>query len=167
MICKISIRLLTMPPLPLWLKNFRLVLIIKRKKSALKKTICCLICKPVGKSLKPSVFFFPDRPLQPETKHALKKMVSAAQKYLLDNLQKKYPLTKQQVAQIKRNLSDSSIDDFLFQTQLESMGIDETCAQRTVKIADVLKKIIDYTDYPHTNDKGNSPQNSQENKNDL
>lgn len=111
--------------------------------------------------------FFPDRPLQPETKHALKKMVSAAQKYLLDNLQKKYPLTKQQIAQIKRNLSDSSIDDFLFQTQLESMGIDETCAQRTVKIADVLKKIVDYTDYPHTNDKEKSPRNSQTKTTDL
>ncbi len=88
--------------------------------------------------------FFPDRPLQPETKQALKKMTAAAQKYMLHYLQKKYSLTKEQMTQIEKYFTEQTTDDFLFQTQLESAGIDESTAQRTVKIADILRKIRFY-----------------------
>ena len=88
--------------------------------------------------------FFPDQPLQPETKKALNKMISTAQKYLLRYLEEKYSLTKEQISQIEKSLMNNSTDDFFFQTQLESFGIDEMTAQRTVKISVLLRKISFY-----------------------
>lgn len=71
-------------------------------------------------------------------------MTAAAQKYMLHYLQKKYSLTKEQMTQIEKYFTEQTTDDFLFQTQLESAGIDESTAQRTVKIADILRKIRFY-----------------------
>lgn len=105
----------------------------KKQNPAMEKPNLLSYLQTCRKIIETVCTFFPDRPLQPETKRALKKMTAAAQKYMLHYLQKKYSLTKEQMT-----------DDFLFQTQLESAGIDESTAQRTVKIADILRKIRSY-----------------------
>lgn len=88
--------------------------------------------------------FFPDRPLKPETKRSLRRMTTAARKSVLHYLQRKYALTKEQIMLIEKSFTQTTTDNFLFQTQLESVGIDETVARTTVKIADLLKKIRFY-----------------------
>ncbi len=94
--------------------------------------------------------FFPDRPLRPETKRSLRRMTAAAQKYILHYLQKKYALTKEEISLIEKNFSRKTMDDFLFQTQLEAVGIDETAARTTVKIAEILRKIRSYISFSDT-----------------
>lgn len=116
----------------------------KKQNPAMEKPNLLSYLQTCRKIIETVCTFFPDRPLQPETKRALKKMTSAAQKYMLHYLQKKYSLTKEQMTQIEKSFTEQTTDDFLFQTQLESAGIDESTAQRTVKIADILRKIRSY-----------------------
>lgn len=85
--------------------------------------------------------FFPDQPLQPETRQAIKKMTLKAQKYLLNYLERKYALTAEQRKYIETAFEKEETDPFLLQTQLEKIGIDEKTAQWALKITDLLKRI--------------------------
>jgi len=84
---------------------------------------------------------FPDQPLRPETRKAIKRMIVIAQKHLQYFLKRKYALTKEQTEYIEKIFADDSADNFLLQTRLEKIGIDEKTAQWTIKVIKLLKKI--------------------------
>lgn len=88
--------------------------------------------------------FFPDRPLQPETREAVGKMTVAAQKYLLHYLKRKYGLTNEDERVVEKACFAEDTDSFLLQSQFEAIGIDEKTAHSIVRIINLLKKIRNY-----------------------
>ena len=119
----------------------------QKQTTAEKKTDLLSYLETCRKIIETIGIFFPDQPLQPETQKALKKMTNAAQTYLLHYLEKKYPLTTEQTQSLQKSALNPKIDNFLFQTQMESFGIDEKTASWSVKIFKIINKIRSYTDF--------------------
>lgn len=95
--------------------------------------------------------FFPERPLQPETKQALEKMTASAEKYLFHFLEKKYSLSKAQVKYLEKTYGGTATaDTFLFQAQLEADGVDEKTAAWSAKVIRLLGKIRRFIDMPES-----------------
>lgn len=106
--------------------------------------------------------FFPERPLQPETKQSLEKMTSSAQKYLFHFLEKKYSLSKAQIKYLEKTYGNPDHADlFLFQAQLEADGVDEKTAAWSARVIRLLGKIRRFIDMPEQN-KDVPPTNKEE-----
>lgn len=93
--------------------------------------------------------FFPERPLEPETKQSLEKMTASAQKYLFHFLEKKYSLSKAQMKYLEKTYGNpAQADTFLFQAQLEADGVDEKTAAWSAKVVRLLGKFRRFIDMP-------------------
>ncbi|MBO4521475.1 MAG: hypothetical protein J5787_09765 [Alphaproteobacteria bacterium] len=119
----------------------------KEKALVLEKSRLLSYLNTYWKIIETLCVFFPDQPLRPETRQTIKKMASAAQKYLLSYLEKKYALTTEQTERIENDCFSENIDELLLQTRLEAAGIDETTAQWSVKAVELLRKIRKYANF--------------------